>query len=150
LGPSLTLGPDQAACARLGTWIAARVACDRASSDSPGGSPRASHVPASDRRLASSPWPLRGHGQVWTPDLSHCDPCGVSVDGPSRTAEGAVFVGAMAVCAVFEIWSLIDGELWLGTLILLTMLPSAVHLRRLTRKPAPRASDDQGSSPMSD
>jgi hypothetical protein len=65
-------------------------------------------------------------------------PCGVSVAGPSRTAEGVVFVCAMAVCAVFGIWKLIDGELWLGTLILLTMLPSAVHLRRLIRKTTQR------------
>jgi hypothetical protein len=51
----------------------------------------------------------------------------------------------MAVCAFFGIWKLIDGELWLGTLILLTMLPSAVHLRRLTRQTAQRRPDGPAS-----
>ena len=54
------------------------------------------------------------------------------------------------LCVQFGIWSLIDGELWLGTLFLRMMFPSAVHLRRLTRKTAPRGSDGQGSSPISD
>jgi hypothetical protein len=74
-------------------------------------------------------------------DLVRCDSCGVTADGPSRTAEIACWVGATALCAVFGIWSLLDGEQRLGTVILLGMLPGAVNLRRLTRSTNPGEPD---------
>ncbi|WP_344220762.1 hypothetical protein [Kribbella sancticallisti] len=68
----------------------------------------------------------------------------MSADGPSRAAEIAFWGGAMALSAVFGIWSLIDGDQRLGTVILIAMLPGAVNLRRLVRT-AGRGESDRRS-----